>query len=148
MNEKTIQQIRRALRKAVEKFPTDATPQPMTDLYLQLIPESGEVKLYDDRDNELTRCVVEEWIGSDDNRFCDEAAEAITRLLRDTDAADILRSAPLPKPYSLICIDENHEFVCELLGVEDEDTILLDGDLMQGLDGDLDAFWAKLAAAD
>ena len=65
----TYQQIERALRKATSKFLPDAECLPLTDLQLQVKQESGELLVFDDDDNELTRCVVEEWIGNHDEHF-------------------------------------------------------------------------------
>ena len=62
MSEQTLQQVERALRKVAAKFPTTSGHTPLTDIYLQVTPESGELRAYDDDDVELTRCVVEEWI--------------------------------------------------------------------------------------
>lgn len=68
-SEQTLQQIKRALRKAASKFPSDAECFPLTDLLLQVKQESGELLVYDDDDRELTRCVVEEWIDNKDENF-------------------------------------------------------------------------------
>ena len=68
-SEQTYQQIERALRKATSKFLPDAECLPLTDLQLQVKQESGELLVFDDDDNELTRCVVEEWIGNHDEHF-------------------------------------------------------------------------------
>ena len=59
-SEQTISRIERALRKAASKFPSDADSYPLTDLYIQVRQESGELMIFDDDDTELTRCVVEE----------------------------------------------------------------------------------------
>lgn len=44
------------------------------------------------------------------------------------------------KPYSFVLVDEDRETVAELLLVDDEDTLLLNDELLKGLDEELDAF--------
>jgi hypothetical protein len=47
------------------------------------------------------------------------------------------------KPFSLVLEDDDKETVAELY-VADDDTVIIDEELMAGLDKDLDDFFAKL----
>ncbi|MCI6294509.1 MAG: hypothetical protein MR605_01960 [Bacteroidales bacterium] len=144
-NEQTFQQIERALRKAASKFLPQTDCLPLTDIYLQVKQESGELLVFDDDDHELTRCVVEEWIGNRDERFYDEVQPilitALTRLKEVTEHVAVL------KPYSYVLMGEDHETIADLYLVDD-DTMMLSGDLMQGLEEDLEHFWQQLCAED
>lgn len=144
-NEQTYQQIERALRKAASKFLPLTDCLPLTDIYLQVKQESGELLVFDDDDHELTRCVVEEWIGNSDERFYDEVQPilitALTRLKEVTEHVAVL------KPYSYVLMGEDHETIADLYLVDDE-TLLVSGDLMQGLEEDLEHFWQQLCAED
>ena len=81
-SDQTLQQIERALRKAASKFPVQAECYPLTDLHLQVKQESGELLVFDDDDNELTRCVVEAWIGNQSETFYDEVQPILIQVLR------------------------------------------------------------------
>lgn len=144
-NEQTFQQIERALRKAASKFLPLTDSLPLTDIYLQVKQESGELLVFDDDDHELTRCVVEEWIGNSDEHFYDEVQPilitALTRLKEVTEHVAVL------KPYSYVLMGEDHETIADLYLVDDE-TLLVSGDLMQGLEEDLEHFWQQLCAED
>ena len=144
-NEQTFQQIERALRKAASKFLPQTDCLPLTDIYLQVKQESGELLVFDDDDHELTRCVVEEWIGNSDEHFYDEGQPilitALTRLKEVTEHVAVL------KPYSYVLMGEDHETIADLYLVDD-DTLLVSGDLMQGLEEDLEHFWQQLCAED
>lgn len=144
-NEQTFQQIERALRKVASKFLPQTDCLPLTDIYLQVKQESGELLVFDDDDHELTRCVVEEWIGNRDERFYDEVQPilitALTRLKEVTEHVAVL------KPYSYVLMGEDHETIADLYLVDD-DTMMLSGDLMQGLEEDLEHFWQQLCAED
>lgn len=140
--EQTYQQIERALRKAASKFSPNAETKPLTDLYIQVKQDSGELKIYDDDDAELTRCVIEEWIGNTDEDFY----STITPILIDTikRCKEVTENVAILKPYSYVLMDDDHEIVDDLYLVDD-DNILISGKLMEGLNDDLDQFWDKLA---
>lgn len=141
--EHTAQQIERALNKVAQKFQVMVENPPLTDLYLQVKQESGELLVFNDDDQELTRCVVEEWIGNTDEHFY----EAVQPVLRKciSRMKDTLENLQILKPYSFVLVDEEKEVVAELYLV-DEELILVDGELMQGLEEDLSDFWEKLSA--
>lgn len=136
-----LQQIERALKKTAAKFYSPDESLPLTDVYLQVKQESGELLTFDD-DKELTRCVVEEWIGNNDENFYHEV-EAVLRncILNMKEDLENLR---ILKPYSFVLIGENKETLAELHLVDD-DTILLSEELMSGLTDDLDRFWEELS---
>ena len=41
----------------------------MTDIHLQVKADSGELLAFNDDDEELTRCVVEQWMDNGDENF-------------------------------------------------------------------------------
>lgn len=140
-SESVLRQVERALRKAAQKFSPDAENYPLTDLYLQVRQESGELRIFDDDDRELTRCVVEEWIGNADEDFYAQVQPVLVQAIRQ--CKEVCDNFPLLKPYSFVLIDDEHEVVADLYLVDD-DIMLLSGDLMQGLSDDLDDFCRKL----
>lgn len=140
--EQTIQQVERAIRKIAQKFPSDREAEIMTDIHLRVTQESGEMVAYDDDDREVNRCVVEQWIDNKDEDFyksiTDILRAALTRMHQITDNLSIL------KPYSFVLEDEDKEHIAELYVVDDDDTIIVSGELMEGLDKDLDDFFNDL----
>ena len=78
--EQTTQQIERAIKKIAQKFPTDEETSILTDVHLRVSQDSGEILAFDDNDQEITRCVVEQWIDNKDEDFYDE----ITGILRSS----------------------------------------------------------------
>lgn len=141
-SEQTLQQIKRALRKAASKFPSDAECFPLTDLLLQVKQESGELLVYDDDDRELTRCVVEEWIDNKDENFYAAIQPVLKQAI--TELRDVTEHVAVLKPYSYVLIGEDKETIADLYLVDD-DTIVISGELMEGLSEDLDHFWEELS---
>ena len=67
----TIQQIERAIKKIAQKFPTDEETSIITDIHLRVSQDSGELLAFDDDDEEVNRCVIEQWIDNKDEDFFD-----------------------------------------------------------------------------
>ena len=139
--EQTLQQLERTLRKLAEKFPADQEATMLTDIHIRVSQDTGEITILDDDDRELTRCVVEEWIDNKDDDFY----ETITAVLRQwlKDSASVADNLSILKPYAFVLEDDEHESVAELY-VVDGDTVIIDPDLMEGLDKDLDDFLDNL----
>ena len=68
-SEQTTQQIERFLKKIAQKFPANDDASMVTDIHVRVSQESGEMVAFDDDDKEITRCVVEQWIGNNDEDF-------------------------------------------------------------------------------
>ena len=140
-NEQTLQQVERALRKVADKFPPMEEANQLTDIHLRVNQESGELTAFDDDDKEITRCVVEQWIDNKEDTFYKDVATVIRNILnkqkKQVEAMSIL------KPYSFVLEDEDHENLEELYLVDD-DTVIIDEDLMKDLESDLDNFLNNL----
>ena len=143
-NEQTLHQIERALKKTAEKFA--AIPQEgavLTDFYLLVRQESGELLVFDDDEHEITRCVVEEWIGNSSEDFYTVIQPVLQAALKR--CAPLLEEMSVLRPCSFVLLDDEQQTVAELFLIDD-DTMILGQDLMVGLSDDLDAFWQKLSA--
>lgn len=143
-NEQTLHQIERALKKTAEKFAD--IPQEdavLTDFYLLVRQESGELLVFDDDEREITRCVVEEWIGNCSEDFYTTIQPVLHTALKRCES--LLESMSVLRPCSFVLLDDEQQTVAELFLIDD-DTMILGQDLMVGLSDDLDAFWQKLAA--
>ncbi|CDF21948.1 putative uncharacterized protein [Prevotella sp. CAG:617] len=138
IKEQTISQIERALKKVANKLELNVTEQkPLTDILIQVKQESGELMVFNDDDEELTRCVIEEWIENKDEDFYLQIQSVLKQAI--TNLKEKMENLPILKPYSFVLIGEDKETINDLYLVDD-DTIMLDGDLLKGLDKDLDEF--------
>lgn len=141
-NEQTLQQIERAIRKTAEKFPADVEACTMTDVHVRVTQETGELMTFDDEDNELTRCVVEQWIDNKDDDFYDSVTGIIRRCIEKQKEA--VEKMSILKPYAFVLEDDDREPIAELYVVDDEETVIIDLELMKDLDKDLDNFLDEL----
>lgn len=139
--EQTQQQIERFVKKIAQKFPQSQEASQLTDIHIRVTQESGEMMAFDDDENEITRCVVEQWIDNKDEDFYDQVLlilrNQFKRLRKIIDDFGIL------KPYSLVLENDDKESMGELY-LADDDTVIVSGDLMEGLDKELDDFFKDL----
>ena len=135
--EQTQQQIERFLRKVAQKFTAKESDMPMTDIHLRESQDSGDLMAFDDDDNEISRCVISTWIENKSDNFYQEIAYTLrSELNRMKDTIDNLS---IMKPFSFILEDDEKNNIAELYLVDD-DLVMIGGNLMQGLDEDLDNF--------
>lgn len=140
-NEQTLQQVERALRKVADKFPPTDDVTQLTDIHLRVSQESGELVAFDDDDQEITRCIIEQWIDNKDDSFYDDVTTTLRQVLNKHKKQ--VEQMAILKPYSFVLEDDESENIAELY-VVDDDTIIIDEELMSGLDKDLDDFLDKL----
>jgi hypothetical protein len=139
--EQTQQQIERFLKKITQKFTASDCDMPMTDIHLRVSQDSGDLMAFDDSAEEITRCVISQWIDNKSDNFYQE----VSLLLRSelNRVKDQIENMSIMKPYSFILEDEDKNNISELYLVDD-DIVIINDDLMHGLDSDLDNFLKDL----
>ena len=141
ISEQTLQQINRAIRKVTEKFPSTEEATIMTDIHIRVTQETGELTVYNDDEEEITRCIVEQWINNSDDNFYEEITSVLRKSIEKNKT--IVEGMSILKPFSLVLENDDKESVAELFLVDDE-LVIIDPDLMSDLDDDLNAFLENL----
>lgn len=114
--------------------------QLVTDIHLQPRQDSGELVIYDDDDSELSRTIVEDWVDYDDDDFDTEVERILRNVLNEMKSGGAFDNLNIMKPYSFVYVDDEKEGISELLVMDENDTVVIDEELMKGLDEDLDKF--------
>lgn len=140
-SEQTLQQLERVIRKIEAKYPASEEAVQMTDIHIRVTQETGELLVFNDDDNEITRCVVEQWIDNKDDDFYKQIASVLRTCLEKQ--KETIESMSILKPFSFVLEDEEKESVEELYIVDDE-IVMINPDLMEGLEDDLDNFLENL----
>ena len=141
LSQQSLSIIESAIQKAVGKYVCNC--EVVTDIHLQPDQTSGQLNIYNDDDEELANVMVEEWATYDGDDFLENIEPGLRSILcRMKDAGDFDKVTIL-KPYSFVLVDEDKETVTELLLVDD-DTMLVNDELLKGLDKELDDFLKEL----
>lgn len=141
VTEQTTLKLERAVKKIAQKFPPTDEPTVMTDIHLLVSQESGELLAFDDDENEITRCVVDQWIDNKDTDFYQLIVPVLRSVLESQ--RETINQMGILKPFSFVLENDDKDSIAELY-VADDDTVIIGGDLMQGLDKDLDHFLDNL----
>ena len=140
LNSKSSETVGKIIAAALDKFRVRENNDAVTDIHIQAMSDSGELKIFDDDDNLLSSGVVEEWIDYNDDDFDDGTAQILKKKIASMYADDkSLQDLKILKPYSFVLVDENKETIADLY-IVDDDTIIVDDELLKGLDKELDDF--------
>lgn len=139
--EQTLQQIERAIRKTADKFPADPDTSVMTDIHVRVIQDSGELITFDDNEEEITRGIVEQWIDNTNDDFYTAIPPIIRKCIERQKT--LVDNMGIMKPFTFVLENDEKEPVEELY-IVDDDLVIIDSDMMQGLDKDLDDFLDNL----
>lgn len=140
VTEQTQEKVVRLLKKVATRFESREQAE-VTDILLQVKPDSGELLAFDDSGVELHRCVVDEWLEHNSDDFLAEVQPILTSIIEQNRA--LVEEIHVLRPFSVVLTDERSETFAELYLVDD-DLMIISSDLMQGLSEDLDAFLEQL----
>ena len=144
MSEKSRASIVSALKTALCRYASEGDETVVTDIHLQPNSESGELIIFDDDDQELSRTIINEWVEYESDDFYTVVEPILRAEVEALKESGKLEKLCLMKPYSFVLVDEDKETVAELLLVDEDETLLLNDELLKGLDEELDAFLKDL----
>lgn len=144
MSEQSRVSIVSALKTALCRYASEGDETVVTDIHLQPNSESGELIIFDDDDLELSRTIINEWVEYESDDFYTVVEPILRAEVEALKESGKLEKLCLMKPYSFVLVDEDKETVAELLLVDEDETLLLNDELLKGLDEELDAFLKDL----
>jgi hypothetical protein len=92
----------------------------------------------------LARTMVQDWVDCVAEDFYVSVELHLKQALEELRKEGTLDRLGIMKPYSFVLIDDDKETVADLLLMDDEETMLLNDELLKGLDEELDAFLKEL----
>lgn len=141
-------ELKSILNQAIENLSTDYKGESLTDIFILVDQESGELSVYDDEENCVSKGIVESWIhvdSCDDENLTDSVyAHDLRAVIAEMDEAERFASLDVYKPFSVNFADENFIVIEELLLIEDDSVIRIENELMDRLDKEFDEFLDKL----
>ncbi|MCF0197317.1 MAG: hypothetical protein HUK03_08865, partial [Bacteroidaceae bacterium] len=140
-NQQVQQQIERSLKKVIAKYP-EGQESGMTDIHILISPYTGEMCSYDDDENELDRCVVTQWIKTQREDFYTMAADALRECIEHL--RPLVQKMAILQPFSFVLIDEDKETLQDLCLIDESETVVIGGGLLENMEEDLDDFLREL----
>ena len=132
------------IRKALNRYSFNGGMSALTDIFMQANPQTGELLVFNDEDEILSSWLVPEWVDALPENFYEDAEVVLRKALNELHDEGLVDNLKLLKPYSFVLVDDDKETMAELMLVDDEETMLISGDLLQGLDEELNTFLKDL----
>ena len=126
LSQQSLSTIESAIQKAVGKYVCGCDQTAVTDIHLQPDQTSGQLTIFNDDDEELANVMIEEWATYDGDDFMENVEPSLKSILCRMKEAGDFEKITILKPYSFVLVDD--------------DTILVDDELLKGLDKELDEF--------
>ena len=114
----------------------------ITDLYIQVDKESGKLTIFDDDDRTLAEANIAEWKDMPKGQTA-SFEKPLRSELTQMQKVGLLDKINILKPYSITLVDEKKETIVDLAYIDD-DTLILDKELLKGLDEEMDDFLKHL----
>lgn len=143
INEQSHSELISTLKDALCRYVACDDNSVLTDIHIQAKSDSGECVIFNDDEEELGRVIIDEWVDNNDEHFFDEVQKILVACLNELKET-LIDKLCLIKPYSFVLVDDDKETVADLLIIDDEDTMLISGELLKGLDEELDEFLKNL----
>lgn len=143
LSQASLSLLETTIRQSVSKYTCGCEQTIVTDIHLQANQNSGELTIFDDEDEELANIAIEEWMTYDGDDFYENVERTLSNLLNNMKNSGDFDRLTILKPYSFVLVDDEKETVAELL-LMDDDTLLVNEELLKGLDEELDAFLKDL----
>lgn len=143
LSQASLSLLETTIKQAVSKYNCGCEQTIVTDIHLQANQNSGELSIFDDEDEELACITVEEWMAYEGDDFDESIERILSTLLNSMKNSGDFDKLIILKPYSFVLVDDDKETVAELL-LMDDDTLLVNEELLKGLDEELDSFLKEL----
>lgn len=143
LSQQSLSTIESAIRKAVGKYACECEQTFVTDIHIQPDQISGQLIIFNDEDEELGNVMIEEFATYEGDDFAEQTEPILRNILSKIKNSGCLDKLSILKPYSFVLVDEDKETVAELL-LLDDDTLMLNEELLKGLDEELDEFLKEL----
>ena len=139
LSRETQEMLQAAIKKMASNYIT-AEESAVTDFHMKVNRDNGELTILDDDDKTLARVHIKEW----EDEHNDAAIEKdLQSELTKMQQQGMFESLNIAKPYSFVLTDEEDQSIVDLL-IIDDDTLILNADLLEGFDEEMNAFLKKL----
>lgn len=144
-NSKVQTVIEAAFQTAIDRLAADTAGNLLSDLYVQVEQETGELQIYDEEEHLIEKTIIYDWVNSQEaeEQFVKRVVGILKNVLATFATKNSFDAPRFLKPFSVSLTDEDFVVVEELMFLDD-DLLRLDDPLLQNLDKDLDDFLAKL----
>lgn len=143
-NRNSVTLIKDTFIQAIDVLAKDYKGSSLTDIFITVDKESGEVSFYDDEENKVAEIVVFDWVNKIDELSDEKIVSVLREVTQDLDKNEMFAVLDLYKPFSVNYADDSFIVTEELLLINEDSIVQMDNDLMEKFDREFDEFLNKL----
>lgn len=138
--------LHKTFMEAIDNLDKNYEGSSLTDIFITVDKETGEVAFYDDEENKVSEIVIFDWVERGDDLKDEAIVNVMKEIATQLKDEDGFLSLDIYKPFSINYSDESFEVIEEILCIDDEAIVELDMDnnLMEKFDKEFDEFLEKL----
>ncbi len=134
--------LERLFRSLTEETAPHKLRSGITDLFIRINQETGEISLYGDDDELITSTIIFSWVGKEPKHF-EQISRSIKDVINKLQHEGYWEQDVFERPFSIELVTESFETIEELLFIDDE-LVKVTTPLLENLDAELSAFIDKL----
>lgn len=139
LSRETNDRLQDVIRKMTRNYIT-AEETRVTDFHVKVNGETGDLTIADDDSTPLAHVHILEWEGTQDDAVFEKELRSVLAKMQKNGDFDNLNIA---KPYSFVLVDDEEKAIVDLL-IIDDDTMMLNEDLLAGFNEEMDNFLKHL----
>ena len=132
----------RAIRTSISRFSSGGMNDLLADIYVYL-DEDQMLHFYDDLERELHSVQLEDGSETNSSGFSKQLSRSFQQVLQELEQEGFFNQNFFFKPFTVSLVDRDFIVNEELIFVDD-DTVKLDGELLAGLNDELNTFFRDL----
>lgn len=138
-------EIKEVFLDAIETLKDGYQGNSLTDLFVQMDCNSGELMIFDDENNKVANAIISTWEerGNSDLSYeetTDKNLRTLRHVVADLNKEDSFAKLEIFKPFSISLTDDDSSVIEELLVIEDDSIVFLEDDFLEKLEKDFDDF--------
>jgi len=134
--------LEKAIRTSINCFSSGDGDGFLADLYVYL-DEDQMLHFYDDLERELHSVQLEDESETNSSGFCKQLSHSFQQVLQKLEQEGFFNQNFFFKPFTVSLVDRDFIVNEELIFIDD-DTVKLDGELLAGLNDELNTFFRDL----
>ena len=142
VNQVWIPLLDEAIRVSINLFSSKNEGNALADLYIYP-DEEDRLRFFDDMENEIHTIQLDKESANNASKFEKQLSQTFQHVLQKLQEENFFDRNFIFKPFTVSLVDKDFIVTEELIFVDD-DTVKLDGDLLSGLDDELDSFFRDL----
>lgn len=137
--------LKKTFLQVIEELSKNYSGSSLTDIFITVDKESGEVIFYDDEENRVGDVVIFDWIDKQNELSDKEIIPILREITIQLNEDNMFASLDIYKPFSVNYAQDNMEVIAELFTINDDDALeFINNDFMKKFDREFDDFLNKL----